>query len=96
VGARVAKYVAAAGVCATAAGAAFGIGPPVRCGLYGCTAGGGHSGTTFLLAILVGALIGLAAMAMVDGAINVRYAMVNHAEAKRRRRRAQTNNQSGT
>jgi hypothetical protein len=91
-GARDAKYAAAAGVCAAAAGAAFGVGPPIRCGLYGCAAGGGHSGHTFVLALLAAVVIGLAGMAVVDAAINVRYALVNRAEAKRHRRRARTEN----
>jgi hypothetical protein len=42
---------------------------------------------TLLLALAVGAVIGLAGMALFDIAVNARYAMVNRALAKKRYRR---------
>jgi hypothetical protein len=41
---------------------------------------------TFLLAAALGATIGVVGMALVDLAVNGRYAMANRAEAGRRRR----------
>ena len=83
---RVARYAIVAGLSAAVAGAFFGVGEPIRCGLYGCSAGGGHSTQTFLLALAIGAVVGLAAAAVADLMINGRYALANRAEARRRRR----------
>jgi hypothetical protein len=41
---------------------------------------------TFLLALAVGAVVGLAGMALFDIAVNARYAMANRALAKQRHR----------
>lgn len=76
---RIAKYTLAAGLTAAVA-AVFG---PFRCGLYGCV--GGFSPQTLLWALALGATIGLVGAALIDIAINARYALTNRALTKQRK-----------
>jgi hypothetical protein len=52
--------------------------------------GGQASSSSWLLAVVMAAAVGLAGMAVADILINGRYMLANRAEAKRRRRAAQT------
>lgn len=84
---RVSLYAMATILFAAAVGAAFG---PFSCNeIFGCM--GGHPTTkSWLLAVLLGAIVGLLVAAAVDMTTNMRYLLANRAEAKARRRREET------
>ena len=77
------KYALAAVLPAAVVGAGYG---PFKCNeVFGCT-GGQVASQSWLLAVVLAAAVGVAATAVVDIAINGRYALANRAEGKRRRR----------
>jgi hypothetical protein len=85
------KYGLAAILPAAVVGAAYG---PFHCDeRFGCM--GGHAElSSWLLAVVLAAVVGIVGMAVADIAINGRYVSANRAEAKRRRRAATTHEPS--
>jgi hypothetical protein len=64
---------------------------------FGCMGGHATTTTTWLFALVLGpAAVGMVGMAVADMVINGRYVLANRAEAKRRRRAAQTLHKTDT
>lgn len=79
---RVSAYAIAAMIGAALLGAGFG---PLRCGIYGFSGGLDTTLAGFLIALAIGAIVGIAVAGAVDLAMNLPYVLTNRAEAKRRR-----------
>jgi hypothetical protein len=84
-GNRIGNYVFATGLGAVAFGSAF-HGPDLVCNIYGYC-GGGHTAQAFLIALASGAAIGLVGAALIDIAVQARYALTNRQIAKQRQRK---------